>query len=100
MSKINPGRASRAPSAPVTLNARLARAAPMGLAVKAGTTVAWKRLDREPHTVVNDGLFHSTVLDQNGSSQFRFRSSVCKVSCGIHSSMKKPSGFSRGSVVI
>ena len=33
---------------------------PMSTTIKAGTTVTWKNLDGEPHTVVNDaGIFHS-----------------------------------------
>jgi plastocyanin len=39
---------------------------PMSLSIKAGSTVTWKNLDGEPHTVVNDaGIFHSAALDQN-----------------------------------
>jgi plastocyanin len=39
---------------------------PMELTVKAGSTVTWKNLDGEPHTVVNDsGMFRSAALDQN-----------------------------------
>src|SRR6516165_8450461 len=46
---------------------------PMALSVKAGTTVTWKNLDGEPHTVVNDaGLFRSAALDQNDTYRFRF----------------------------
>jgi plastocyanin len=38
---------------------------PMAIAVPAGTTVIWKNLDGEPHTVVStDGLFRSKALDQ------------------------------------
>ena len=46
---------------------------PMSLTVKAGSTVTWKNLDGEPHTVVNDaGIFRSAALDQNDTYQFRF----------------------------
>lgn len=39
---------------------------PMSMTVKAGTTVTWKNMDGEPHSVVNDaGVFHSAALDQN-----------------------------------
>src|SRR5215469_8562982 len=59
---------------------------PMSLTVKAGTTVTWKNMDGEPHTVVNDaGVFHSAALDQNDTYQFKFdKPGVYKVFCGIH----------------
>jgi|SRR5258706_10561755 plastocyanin len=64
---------------------------PMSLTVKAGSTVTWKNLDGEPHTVVNDaGIFHSAALDQNDSYQFKFdKPGVYKVFCGIHPNMKE-----------
>lgn len=63
---------------------------PMALTVKAGTTVTWKNMDGEPHTVVNDaGVFHSAALDQNDTYQFKFdKPGVYKVFCGIHPYMK------------
>ncbi|HZZ13144.1 MAG TPA: cupredoxin family copper-binding protein [Paraburkholderia sp.] len=63
---------------------------PMDLTVKAGSTVTWKNLDGEPHTVVNDtGIFRSAALDQNDSYQFKFdKPGVYKVFCGIHPNMK------------
>ena len=64
---------------------------PMALTVKAGSTVTWKNLDGEPHTVVNDaGLFRSAALDQNDSYQFKFdKPGVYNVFCGIHPNMKE-----------
>ena len=64
---------------------------PMAMVVKTGTTVTWKNLDGEPHTVVNDaGLFRSTALDQNDSYKFKFeKAGVYKVFCGIHPNMKE-----------
>jgi plastocyanin len=64
---------------------------PMSLAVKAGTTVTWKNLDGEPHTVVNDsGLFRSSALDQNDTFKFKFdKPGVYKIFCGIHPNMKE-----------
>jgi plastocyanin len=64
---------------------------PMSLTVKAGTTVTWKNLDGEPHTVVNDaGIFHSAALDQNDTFQYKFdKPGVYKVFCGIHPNMKE-----------
>jgi plastocyanin len=64
---------------------------PMSLVVKTGTTVTWKNLDGEPHTVVNDsGLFRSTALDENDSYKFKFdKPGVYKIFCGIHPNMKE-----------
>jgi len=64
---------------------------PMALTVKAGSTVTWKNLDGEPHTVVNDaGIFRSAALDQNDTYQFRFdKPGVYNVFCGIHPNMKE-----------
>jgi plastocyanin len=63
---------------------------PMALTVKTGSTVTWKNLDGEPHTVVNDaGLFRSAALDQNETYQFKFdKPGVYKIFCGIHPNMK------------
>jgi plastocyanin len=64
---------------------------PMSLTIKAGSTVTWKNLDGEPHTVVDDvGLFRSGALDQNDVYQFKFdKPGVYKVFCGIHPNMKE-----------
>ena len=64
---------------------------PMSTTIKAGTTVTWKNLDAEPHTVVNDaGVFHSKALDQDETYSFRFdKPGVYKVFCGIHPYMKE-----------
>lgn len=64
---------------------------PMALTVKTGSTVTWKNLDGEPHTVVNDaGMFRSAALDQNDTFQFKFdKPGVYKVFCGIHPNMKE-----------
>ncbi|CAI8695868.1 cupredoxin family copper-binding protein [Burkholderia pyrrocinia] len=63
---------------------------PMSTTIKAGTTLTWKNLDAEPHTVVNDaGIFHSKALDQDETYSFRFdKPGVYKVFCGIHPYMK------------
>jgi len=62
---------------------------PMALTVAAGTTVTWKNLDGEPHTVISaDGLFRSGALDQNDSFSFKFvRPGVYKYICSIHPRM-------------
>jgi plastocyanin len=64
---------------------------PMSLTIKAGSTVTWKNLDGEPHTVANDaGLFRSGALDQNDTFQFKFdKPGVYKVFCAIHPYMKE-----------
>src|SRR5262249_54569109 len=47
---------------------------PMDVTVAPGTTVVWKNLDGEPHTVASaDGLFRSQALDQNDSFRFTFQ---------------------------
>ncbi|MGF6788570.1 plastocyanin [Paraburkholderia sp. 35.1] len=63
---------------------------PKELTIKAGTTVTWKNLDGEPHSVVNDaGLFRSAALDQDDTYQFKFdKPGVYKIFCGIHPNMK------------
>ncbi|RDK06770.1 cupredoxin domain-containing protein [Cupriavidus lacunae] len=63
---------------------------PMALTIKAGSTVTWKNLDGEPHSIVNDaGLFRSSALDQNDTFKFKFdKPGVYKVFCGIHPNMK------------
>lgn len=63
---------------------------PMALTIKAGSTVTWKNLDGEPHSVVNDaGVFHSSALDQDDTYSFKFdKPGVYQVFCGIHPFMK------------
>jgi plastocyanin len=62
---------------------------PMDITVTAGTTVSWKNLDGEPHTVASrDGLFRSPALDQNDTYQFKFDTpGVYKYICSIHPKM-------------
>ena len=63
--------------------------APMTLTVKAGTTVTWKNLDGEPHTVTSDtGLFRSGGLDENDAFSFKFdKPGTYKYVCSIHPKM-------------
>ena len=63
--------------------------APMALSVPAGTTVTWKNMDDEPHTVVSDqGLFRSDGLDKNDTFTFRFdRPGTYRFICSIHPTM-------------
>ena len=62
---------------------------PMSLTVKAGTTVTWKNLDGEPHTVASiDGAFHSAALDEGDSFTFKFeKPGTYKYVCSIHPKM-------------
>src|SRR5260221_3582946 len=62
---------------------------PMSLTVPAGTTVLWKNLDEEPHTVVSDsGLFRSGGLDRNDGFAFTFdKPGTYKFVCSIHPTM-------------
>ena len=47
----------------IPVSAKNFRFDPVGIAVKAGTTVTWVNLDHEPHTVFSDaGLFRSSAL--------------------------------------
>lgn len=63
--------------------------APMAITVPAGTTVTWKNLDGEPHTVVSeDGLFRSKALDENDTFAFKFdKPGTYKYVCTIHPKM-------------
>lgn len=63
---------------------------PMSLTVKAGTSVTWKNLDGEPHTVTSvDGVFRSGALDQNDSYTFKFeKPGTYKYLCSIHPRMQ------------
>ena len=62
---------------------------PMMLTVKTGTTVTWKNLDGEPHTVVSpDGAFRSHALDQGDTFTFKFDTpGTYKYICSIHPKM-------------
>src|ERR1700733_101516 len=63
--------------------------APMAITIKAGTSVTWKNLDGEPHTVTSvDGLFRSGALDQNDAFTFKFdKPGTYKYLCSIHPRM-------------
>jgi plastocyanin len=63
---------------------------PMMLTVKVGTTVTWKNLDGEPHTVVSpDGVFRSHALDQGDAFTFKFdKPGTYKYICSIHPKMR------------
>jgi len=63
---------------------------PMDITVPAGTTVVWKNMDGEPHTIASiDGAFRSPALDQGDSYKFTFASTgTFKYICSIHPKMK------------
>jgi len=63
---------------------------PTDLTITPGTTVTWKNMDGEPHTVASaDGLFRSPALDQNDTYAFKFdHAGVFKYICSIHPKMK------------
>jgi len=62
---------------------------PMSITVKTGTSVTWKNLDGEPHTVTSlDGLFRSGGLDTGDSFSFKFeKPGIYKYACSIHPRM-------------
>jgi plastocyanin len=62
---------------------------PMDVTVAPGTSVTWKNMDGEPHTVASqDGLFRSPALDQNDTYTFKFdHAGVFKYICSIHPKM-------------
>ena len=63
---------------------------PMDVTVTPGSTVTWKNMDGEPHTVASaDGVFRSPALDQNDTYQFKFdKPGVYKYICSIHPKMR------------
>jgi plastocyanin len=83
---------SAAPAAPgsdATISISEFMFAPTALTVVAGTTVRWKNLDPEPHTVRSvDTSFRSDPLDQNDSFTFKFdKPGTYRYVCSIHPQM-------------
>jgi len=62
---------------------------PTSVTITAGTTVHWKNLDPEPHTVrAVDATFRSEPLDQNDSFAFKFdKPGTYRYVCSIHPQM-------------
>ena len=62
---------------------------PMSLEVAVGTSVTWKNLDGEPHTIHSiDDTFRSGALDQNDSFSFKFdKPGTYRYVCSIHPQM-------------
>jgi plastocyanin len=83
---------SEAPAAPTgeaTISIREFMFAPTSITVAPGTTVRWKNLDGEPHTVrsVETG-FRSDPLDQNDSFTYKFdKPGTYRYVCSIHPQM-------------
>ena len=63
--------------------------APTAITVAPGTTVRWKNLDGEPHTVRGvETSFRSGALDQNDSFAFEFdQPGTYRYVCSIHPQM-------------
>ena len=68
---------------------------PQSLNVSVGTTVTWKNLDDEPHTVRGaDEQVRSSALDQNETYSVKFdKPGTYKYGCSIHPKMS-------GSIVV
>lgn len=62
---------------------------PTSITVTAGTTVHWKNMDPEPHTIRSvEGTFKSDALDQDDSFQFTFdKPGTYRYVCSIHPQM-------------
>jgi plastocyanin len=72
-----------------TISIREFMFAPTSMTVAAGTTVRWKNLDGEVHTVRStDATFSSNALDQNDSFTFKFdKPGTYRYVCSIHPQM-------------
>lgn len=81
--------ASAAEPAHAVIDLKAFMFAPTALTVAAGTTVAWKNMDPEPHTVASiDGAFRSGALDQGESFTFTFaKPGTYRYVCSIHPQM-------------
>ena len=62
----------------------------MDVTVSSGSTVTWKNMDGEPHTVAStDGVFRSRALDEGDSYSFKFeKPGIYRYICSIHPKMK------------
>jgi len=77
------------PSSDATISIREFMFSPMSMTITAGTTVHWKNLDPEPHTVRDvDANFRSDPLDQNDSFAHKFdKPRTYRYVCSIHPQM-------------
>jgi plastocyanin len=78
-----------ADAADTSVNIKNFAFAPTATTVTVGTTVRWKNLDGEPHTVRSvDASFASGALDQNDSYSVKFdKPGTYKYVCSIHPQM-------------
>jgi len=81
--------AARTSSAENAISIRNFAFAPTAVTIAVGTTVKWKNLDGEPHTVRGiDSSLRSDALDQNDSFAFRFdKPGTYHYMCSIHPQM-------------
>jgi plastocyanin len=81
--------AAPAASDDTTISIRDFMFSPMSLTVTAGTTVNWKNLDAEPHTVHGvDTNFRSNAMDQNETFAYKFdQPGTYRYVCSIHPQM-------------
>ena len=84
-----PASAAAAPAPDATISIDKFMFEPTSLTVAAGTTVHWKNLDPEPHTVRGvDTNFRSDPLDQNDSFAYKFdKPGTYRYVCSIHPQM-------------
>ena len=84
-----PVSAAAEPATDATISIDKFMFAPTSLTVTAGTTVHWKNLDPEPHTVRGvDTNFRSDPLDQNDSFAHKFdKPGTYRYVCSIHPQM-------------
>lgn len=63
--------------------------APTSMTITAGTTVHWKNLDPEPHTIRSvDATFKSDALDQDDTFAYKFdKPGTYRYVCSIHPQM-------------
>jgi len=76
-------------SAELTISIHEFMFSPTSVTVTAGTTVHWKNLDPEPHTVRSvDATFKSDALDQDDSFVHKFdKPGTYRYVCSIHPQM-------------
>jgi plastocyanin len=86
-----PTSATMAPAAAasaVTVSIKDFKFSPQTLTVAAGTTVIWRNLDDEPHTVRGADELRSSALDQSESYSVKFdKPGTYKYGCSIHPKM-------------
>jgi plastocyanin len=84
-----PASAATGPAADATISIDKFMFEPTALTVTVGTTVHWKNLDPEPHTVRGvETNFRSDPLDQNDSFAYKFdKPGTYRYVCSIHPQM-------------